>query len=82
MFSGLPATGRRPFVPQSFVDVWNRRIVEVREPKPGFRHQNYTKLVFHRFPVKGGLSLGDAIIWQQYQPNPMLKSLLDAATRE
>lgn len=39
--------------------VWQAQSVkniEVREPKPGLRHNKETKHVRHRFPVKGGIS--------------------------
>jgi hypothetical protein len=58
------------------------RTVEVREPKPGVRHQGYTKLVFHRFPVKGGLSSLEAMVWGMYQPSLAMKELLAEATHK
>ncbi len=42
------------------VESWNEPIIEVRDPKPGFRHQAGTRLVFHRFPVKGGISIKES----------------------
>jgi len=39
--------------------VWQEKSIkniEVRHPKPGLRHNQETKYVRHRFPVKGGIS--------------------------
>ena len=48
--------------------IWHERIVEVREPKPGFRHQNTERLVWHRFPVKGGISPREAMFRDEANP--------------
>lgn len=48
----------------------NSRIVEVREPKPGFRHQRARRLVWHRFPVKGGVTLLDALTLMIFRTKP------------
>lgn len=32
---------------------------EVREPNPSVRHDTRTRLVGHRFPIKGGLTFRD-----------------------
>lgn len=47
-------------------------VYEVREPKPGFRHQQGRKLILHRFPVKNGLTTQQALVWQS-EPNPLLR---------
>lgn len=48
------------------------RVYEVREPKPGFRHQERTNLIPHRFPIKNGLTFQQALLWQN-GPNPLLR---------
>lgn len=56
-------------VAASFARFANGRIVEVREPKPGFRHQRTRRLVWHRFPVKGGVTPLDALTLSIFAPS-------------
>lgn len=59
----------RMTVAESFARFANSRIVEVREPKPGFRHQRARRLVWHRFPVKGGVTPLDALTLMIFAPS-------------
>lgn len=47
-------------------DILTARCVEVREPKPGLRHNGEVVYVRHRHPIKGGIA-GHQI------PNPLMK---------
>ena len=51
------------------------RSFEVREPRPGVRHNSRPILVGHRFPVKGGLTSREAMLWQLYRPGPLFVAL-------
>ena len=48
--------------------IWHEPIIEVRKPKPGFRHQSKERLVWHRFPVKGGISPREAMLRDEANP--------------
>jgi len=52
--------------------------IEVREPKPGFRHQRATKYVRHRFPIKGGISTSELIVLSVSANNALLDRLVKA----
>jgi hypothetical protein len=60
---------------QQLSDYWRLPLVEVRKPKPGFRHQTEVRLVQHRFPVRGGITPRDAIVYGMSRPPPILKAL-------
>jgi hypothetical protein len=51
------------------------KVIEVREPKPGFRHQDVTKYIWHRYPVKGGISLSELIVLNVARNNALLDRL-------
>jgi hypothetical protein len=55
-------------------EVFALRNIEVRGPKPGFRHQKGHRLVHHRFAIKGGFSIIDA-------PNPWFLDMQDRTGR-
>lgn len=59
----------------SFARLASSRIVEVREPKPGFRHQRTRRLVWHRFPVKDGVTPLDALGLSIFAPSQVLAAL-------
>jgi len=50
-------------------DSFHAKIYEVREPRPGIRHDRITRYIPHRFPVKGGLSFAQV---QVRKGNPLL----------
>jgi hypothetical protein len=50
-------------------------VYELREPKPGLRHQSLPRLVVHRFPIKNGLTFRQALVWSN-GANPLLKLVL------
>jgi hypothetical protein len=52
------------------------KVIEVREPKPGFRHQRVTKYVRHRFPIKGGISPSELIVRNVSANNALLARLV------
>jgi hypothetical protein len=58
-------------------DLWKwfreAKVVELRIPKPGFRHQHGERLVTHRFPIQGGLTMREAWVRSMSRPNPLLK---------
>jgi hypothetical protein len=54
------------------------KVIEVREPKPGFRHQTKTKYIRHRFPVKGGISTSELIVLNVSRNNAVFDRLVKA----
>lgn len=51
------------------------KMIEVREPKPGLRHNKEVKYVHHRFPVKGGIDSAEHIYRIMSAGNPILEEL-------
>lgn len=49
--------------------------VEVRQPKPGLRHNQSELLVYHRFPIKGGLTSTQVLTRMIEQSNPLFTHL-------
>ncbi len=47
---------------KAMAEWWHTPIVEVRQPRPGVRHQAKEKEVWHRFPVKGGITPREAMM--------------------
>jgi hypothetical protein len=56
----------------ALVRATNQPCWEFRRPKPGYRHNREVVLVPHRFPIKGGLTWGQAMLWSIHYPNPLL----------
>ena len=54
-------------------------VVEVRQPRPGVRHQVGERLVWHRFPVRDGIRPADAMARTIFAPSPALMALLRGA---
>ncbi len=51
--------------------LWNKKCVE-----PIKRNKDGVKWIVHRFPIKNGISLKDAMIYDMFmQPNPLLDLL-------
>ena len=50
--------------------------IEVRQPKPGLRHNQSEKLVYHRFPVKGGITSDQVLIRLIEKNNALLSHML------
>ena len=46
--------------------LWNRKVVE-----PVKRNKDGLKWIFHRFEIKGGISLRDVVIEDLRKPNPL-----------
>lgn len=47
------------------------RVFELRHPKLGLRHNRRSRIVQHRFPIKGGLTFRETLAWHGSQPSPM-----------
>lgn len=51
---------------------------EIRDPIPHLRHNSAAKLVHHRFPIKNGLTMAEALMWISQQSSGLLTRLLSA----
>ncbi len=51
---------------------------EIRKPIPRLRHNQEAKLVHHRFPIKNGLTMAEALAWMSQQSSGLLTRLLSA----
>lgn len=64
---------------QALTDLLYRaRKWELRLPKPHLRHNKEPLLVSHRFPVKNGMTMGEALAWQMYRANPIFSRLSES----
>lgn len=51
--------------------IWHRKIVE-----PQKRNKDGVKWIVHRFPIKGGISLRDALVSDMFRPSPFSRYLV------
>lgn len=53
---------------------WMReaRIYELREPKPGLRHNKSPQIIQHRFPIKNGLTWRETMVRISQKRNLLL----------
>lgn len=51
------------------------KTIEVREPKPGIRHNTKTIYVHHRFPVKDGIDSAEHLYRIMTEKNPIIEML-------
>lgn len=53
--------------------IYNNRLFHEKRVEPVKRnHGNGLQWMVHRFPIKGGISLRDAMVADASQPNPLL----------
>jgi len=48
---------------------------ELRLPKPHLRHNKEPALISHRFPIKNGLTMGEALAWRMCRPSPIFTAM-------
>ncbi len=71
--SGLSAPRGRRAGSLGLFDMWRLPLWELRQPKPGFRHNREPTIVCHRFPIKDGLTFNRAWALTFVKPNPLLE---------
>lgn len=55
----------------------SQKNIEVREPKPGLRHNTKTEYVKHRFPVKNGIDDAEHLYRILSASNPIFEYMME-----
>lgn len=61
---------------ETMMELGSRPTVEVRQPKPGLRHNKSEMLVHHRFPVKNGISQNQVMVRIIEKNNALLSMMI------